>query len=348
MKDLIGSKSPQKKTQAMCPLCESHKYLLLAKSGRLYSARHGGTSGIHMRTVLCRECALVYRHPMPKISEMNAYYQQGYYEDYKKIENRGIGSNLARMRQCKKRDYENYIENGIDFNGKKILDVGAGRGLFLEAIKNASKPEFLFGFEPSSRVVDWITKHMDFPFSVECYDLDGFLESKSTGKLLGGYDIIIFNGVLEHLPNPKSALNKLHRLLKNDGFLLIKVPNEEPRPWFDFSKRISFVHLLYFTVETLNCLFDSCGYEHVQCANVNNSSHLLSIIRPKNFTSSFRKPHSNYHIVRLFFQYLIGVYFTKSMISFRLYMSRTLRHYLGDHIVDLIRKRKTGQTRIAI
>lgn len=42
------------------------------------------------------------------------------------------------------------------------------------------------------------------------------------------YDSILCNAVLEHVPDPEGAMNEFHRLLKEDGLVVIAVPFLQP------------------------------------------------------------------------------------------------------------------------
>ena len=65
-------------------------------------------------------------------------------------------------------------------------------------------------------------------------------------------DSIVLSGVLEHLENPLAALKEMNRVLKQNGKLLIEVPN----PYF-FPVIISdiLMHLRYYFVDTHINLF---------------------------------------------------------------------------------------------
>lgn len=70
----------------------------------------------------------------------------------------------------------------------------------------------------------------------------------------GRFDYIIFNQVMEHLPEPKEALRELHRVLKPGGKLLYTGPMfyEEHEQPFDFFR---------YTQFGLNHLFTQAGFE---------------------------------------------------------------------------------------
>lgn len=83
------------------------------------------------------------------------------------------------------------------------------------------------------------------------------------------YDYIIGLDVLEHLRNPQSVLQQLKGLLKEDGSLIISVPNMahnsvlidliQNRLQYNELGILDKTHLRFFTEQTLNHLADECG-----------------------------------------------------------------------------------------
>jgi SAM-dependent methyltransferase len=87
----------------------------------------------------------------------------------------------------------------------------------------------------------------------------------------GRYDAVIFNQVMEHLPEPAAVLAELHRVLKPAGRLLYTGPffyeeHEQPYDFFRYT-RYGARHLIEragFTIERLDWLegyFGTLGYQ---------------------------------------------------------------------------------------
>jgi len=107
-----------------------------------------------------------------------------------------------------------------DFNGKKILDLGRGRGDFLlqcyreglDVIGVDINPEYIEiseekiknnGFKPN--II--LAKGEELPFE------DSY------------FDFINCNEVLEHTNNPEKVLSEIYRVLKKDGVVFISIHN---------------------------------------------------------------------------------------------------------------------------
>lgn len=101
--------------------------------------------------------------------------------------------------------------NSFNTNQKKILDIGAGTGDFINVCKNNSWNTT--GIEPSKKArATASTKNLVLKESIA--DLG---EEK--------FDIITMWHVLEHVPNLNEYIVKLKKLLTRDGVLIIAVPN---------------------------------------------------------------------------------------------------------------------------
>jgi len=93
----------------------------------------------------------------------------------------------------------------------KLLDIGSGTGDFLVTAKKNGW--MVLGIEPNKKAMKIAAKK-----GVDVLPNINDLEEKQ-------FDLITLWHVLEHLPELKLQLNKFHKLLKPDGFLIVAVPN---------------------------------------------------------------------------------------------------------------------------
>ena len=102
--------------------------------------------------------------------------------------------------------------------------------------------------------------------------LDGFLEADLTHGLpdgTGTYDLIVAGDILEHVVDPELLLRDLRDHLRDDGEILVSVPNFAhwyPRGKvalgrFDYDQRgpLDHTHVRFFTRRTFERLVNSCG-----------------------------------------------------------------------------------------
>lgn len=66
----------------------------------------------------------------------------------------------------------------------------------------------------------WFSSH-----EISIYGGDNSLDLQDIDKDSGAYDIVMCNHVLEHVADDKSALRELFRIIKEDGFIFLTVPN---------------------------------------------------------------------------------------------------------------------------
>lgn len=102
--------------------------------------------------------------------------------------------------------------------GRRLLEVGCGKGRFLEVARNAGYK--VYGLEPSAR--SYALAHLRLGDVVAPAGLESIENAEG---LKGQYDIIVLWHVLEHLLNPDEVLMRIRGLLAAEGKVLIAVPN---------------------------------------------------------------------------------------------------------------------------
>jgi len=108
-----------------------------------------------------------------------------------------------------------------NFNNKKILDLGCGRGDFLlECYREKLE---IIGIDVNEKHVEIsrekLKKH-GFNFDV-IQGMGEQLPFKETS-----FDFINCTEVLEHTNNPEGVLRECYRVLKKDGYLFVTIPNK--------------------------------------------------------------------------------------------------------------------------
>lgn len=132
---------------------------------------------------------------------------------------------LWRLKTIKK--LSNYKKNDV------VLDLGCGEGFYLRMI---DKPKEIWGIDISkvalkkAREISVGRKNLKIRFG-NAENLNGIPDKY--------FDKITTSEMLEHVPYPKKALSETHRILKDDGVLVVSVPNEKI-----IQKIVHFVKLL--------------------------------------------------------------------------------------------------------
>ncbi len=153
-----------------------------------------------------------------------------------------------------------FIEAGLGFlPGKKILDVGAGRGLTARLL--AEKGFLVSACDVSSDSVNLMRQQ----------GLLGFVFDLEEDELEQKYDAIFCLEVLQYLRDPEKGVLKLKGALNPGGVLVISVPNE-----FHILRRLGIFfgrtgwagiqtpHLRLFDPKTAGLLFRQCRLNMVK------------------------------------------------------------------------------------
>lgn len=96
----------------------------------------------------------------------------------------------------------------------KTLDVGAGLGVFPYKLKSSKFRDFYL-IERDNLNIKFLKKYLKFKKT---------FKTKSNLKKIK-FDLITFNKVIEHVPNPTRFLKNYLKYLKKNGFIYIEVPN---------------------------------------------------------------------------------------------------------------------------
>jgi SAM-dependent methyltransferase len=136
--------------------------------------------------------------------------------------------------------------------GRPLLDVGAYTGVFVEIASQHGWDAW--GVEPSRWAVQRARAR-------GLHVVQGTLDTANLPA--GHFDVVTMWDVIEHLTDPRQALEDAHRLLTPNGLLVVHTIDIEsvsarlmgPRwPW------LMEMHIYYFSRRTLRAMLDKCGF----------------------------------------------------------------------------------------
>ena len=204
----------------------------------------------------CAECRVSMIHPFPSDKEIADLYSTGNYRTDEGTRFNFLIEFLIYLGSIVKRKrIEKYTKIG------KILDVGCGRGLFLDIMRRGGWS--VVGSELNKETASY-AKNV---YGLKVYDTPLPLTGKLIDQFLapGSFDVVNICGVLEHLKNPGEVLSEAHRLLKNEGLLVVLVPDIGSfefklgrESWFHLDLPF---HLFHFTEEGLSRLLRKKGFK---------------------------------------------------------------------------------------
>lgn len=195
-----------------------------------------------------------------------------------------------------------YIKSSGKASGD-LLDVGCAHGWFLEAAKNRGFQ--VLGIEPDANVFN-TSAQQGLPMR-----LGFFPEVLSESDK---FDVIVFNDVFEHIPEPNKVLKGCLAHLKPDGLLVLNLPSSTGifyrisrllaliglESFFDrlWQKNLPSPHLHYFNLKNLNELLSKNGFKTV-------SSGRLSTLRLKGLFTRISYTGNQNIFMRIFICVLI-------------------------------------------
>ena len=239
------------KSNLPCNLCGNEDIELVSERDR---------DGNALRNVICKNCGLVWVDPRPSADEISEFYSSSYRVEYKGAyqpkakhayrETRRAIARLDRLMRVYK-------------PGMKILDVGSGAGFFPYVL--SKKCIDVTGIEPNKGYAEYARNELGLEGIIvgNLFDYDG-------EKV---FDLITIHHVYEHLAEPCASLQRLFLLLKDDGLVIMEIPNIEATYhapdnifhlghlyWFNPENIRAMAHRNNFTVEDIKI---ELGTQHI-------------------------------------------------------------------------------------
>ena len=232
-----------------CPICNKDNYKIYINSkyikkkinDRFYlkSIYSSSSSIILDQVVKCLNCNFHYINPRPKTNIILKGYSEVQDEEFT---TQGKGR-LQTFKNSLSLILESIDKSDLN-NG---LDVGSASGEFLKACKDFNiKCE---GIEPSK----WLVNYGKKKYGIKVFKGD-FLKFSKKKK----FNFLSFWDVLEHVADLKKAKSKILKLLNNDGYLIVNVPDMDSYARKILGKKWPFflsVHLHYLNKTSLLKLF---------------------------------------------------------------------------------------------
>ena len=212
--------------------------------------------GIQLKLVQCKCCGLV------QIPTEPVHY-------YKKVIRAGGGTTT--MVNLRNEQYTEFM-NRFNLKGKKILEVGCGKGEFLRIWKDYDVRAV--GIEYDQELVDRANNE-----GMEVYK--AYADDADT-KLPGApYDAFVQFNFLEHQPYPNDMLQCIYNNLTEDDVGLVTVPSLEYILKYDGYYDLIKDQIAYYSEETLKFLFQKNGFEVIDCHTVNRDTHSIMVRKRK-------------------------------------------------------------------
>ncbi|HKY71404.1 MAG TPA: class I SAM-dependent methyltransferase [Nitrospira sp.] len=253
--------------RVVCDLCRSSDSEVIMRQRDLLL----NVTDEEFSIVRCLRCGLVYLNPRPAEDLLGSFYPPVYYPPVAGKERPSLQRQAkkasAQLKRWVLEDYYGYPSTSetvwwrplrklllwpdktwrelkgrypLPWRGQgKVLDIGCGAGGNLKNLQDQ-------GWEPHGIEISEIAAaHARELTKGQIHT--GTVESASFPP--GSFDLVLMSHSLEHLPSPVDALRRIHSFLKDDGLLVVHVPNVHSlefklfgRWWFPLDPPRHFYH----------------------------------------------------------------------------------------------------------
>lgn len=209
----------------------------------------------------CEECGLVQLDTEPV----------DYYKDVIRA-----GGGTTTMKNLRQEEYTRLLnkmkEKGIE--NYNIIEVGCGRGEFLNMWKNVQEPVSVCGIEHK---IDLVKEANRNGLNViQMFAEDGTVFPNAP------YDAFVQFNFLEHQPNPLEMLKCIYKNLKDGAIGLVTVPSFEYIMKYDGYYELIRDHIAYYDERTLRELFERADFKVINEQIVNRDTIEIIVEKVKN------------------------------------------------------------------
>lgn len=145
-----------------------------------------------------------------------------------------FGANWSRFLRLLNEDRVHAAEDSLrammgvtGLDGKTVLDVGSGSGLFSLAAKRLGAQLHSFDYDPQSVACTVELRRRYFPDDKNWIVEEGSVLEPSYLGRLGEFDLVYSWGVLHHTGQMWQALENVTQLVRNNGLLFIAIYNDQ-------------------------------------------------------------------------------------------------------------------------
>jgi SAM-dependent methyltransferase len=221
--------------------------------------------------VQCPACEHIFQDINMASEELEKYYNSIYLET-----NSLVNDEVLEVEKHFKERFKT-LEKGLKYlqpylkQNMDVMDIGAGAGSLLYAIKNNVN---------SCHATELNQSYVDFMNSLGFKAYYGFVEKLD---IRDNFDLIISLNSIDHMPEPMTVLTKIYRLLKDKGIIYLELPNRDEAlnfylPEKNKKKFNKFfwhkAHYSYFYDKTITKALELSGFKDIKI----NYRHEYTII----------------------------------------------------------------------
>lgn len=209
-------------------------------------------NGIDLDLYQCNNCGLVQFDCEPV-------------DYYKKVIR--AGGETSTMINLRRKQYEKFI-NQFNLTGKKIIEIGCGKGEFLKVWKD---------FDVNASGIEFNSELVEIAINNGLNVKQFFVDDENSVIPDGPFDAFCQFNFLEHQPHPNEMIKGIYNNLKDNGVGLVTVPSLEYILQYNGYYELIRDHIAYYSKETLSLLFQKNGFEVLSISTVNRDTHEIIV-----------------------------------------------------------------------
>ena len=191
-----------------CPVCGSTHLKRVMTCTDFYA------SGEQFELCSCEDCGFTFTHGVPVEAEIGKYYETPDYISHTDTRKGAMNTIYHYVRSYMLGRKARLVAREAHRKRGRLLDIGTGTGYFADAMAGRGWKVEAVEKSPQARA-----------FAKEHFDLDVKPESALQEFAPGSFDVITLWHVMEHLEHLNETWEKLFKLLKERGVLIVAVPN---------------------------------------------------------------------------------------------------------------------------
>jgi len=249
-----------------CPICgeKEHRFFLEAEDHNV--------SKDAFKIVECSKCSFRFTSPIPTEETIGEYYKSENYVSHSGTKKGLVNKiyHVVRNRAIKQKEKL----ASRNSNEKSILDIGCGTGDFLGYCKTQNWKTL--GLEPDESARKIASENNQ----IEAKELTHLYAIKENS-----FDVISMWHVLEHVYNLNKDIEQYKKILKENGTLIVAVPNCSSKDAEHYKKDWAAydlpIHLYHFRPNDMKKLFANHGMEVVEILPMKFDSYYISMVSEK-------------------------------------------------------------------
>jgi len=286
-----------------CPICGNKKII------KKYNIQDFTVSKEYYDLLECDSCNFIFTQDAPSAEYIGPYYKNEDYVSHSDTQ-KGLFFKIYHL----VRDYmleqkRKSIIKYLDSDGRKILDIGAATGHFLNHMKKNGFDTV--GIEQDKEVREKASRIFNIPI----YPTEKLYEFPEQE-----FDVITLWHVLEHVHDLDAYLTTIKKILKPNGLLLIALPNRES---YDAKKYKEYwaawdipIHLWHFSPKNIKDLLKKYKFKFTKAKALPFDAFYVSILSAKAKQSNLAFVTGGWNGLSSFVRGLFNINKNSSLIYF--------------------------------